>query len=188
MIRIAEIFGAIGVGQFHRFRHEMNRRGRIGAKARERKALQHIEKFDDMNPAGRGRRHGGDLIAAIGAMQGRPFDRAVGFRDRPASSGRRRRGRSRRFFPRPDLRRRRARHRGRSLRGRRRDRFERACRRARAAFQSGCRKIRAVDGQRCSRACTRGSESARSSSTSMPERASAAAGAASSASENLPEP
>ena len=43
-------------------------------------------------------------------------------------------------------------------------------------------------GQRASRACARGSESATSSSIGMPSRASAIAGAISSASVNLPEP
>ena len=57
----------------------MNGCRRIGAKTRERKPFKHIEKFDDMDSARRGRRHRGDLIAAIGAMQGRPLNRAVGF-------------------------------------------------------------------------------------------------------------
>ena len=51
MIWIAKIFGAVGVGQFHRFRHEVNVRGRVGALRGQRKSFEHIEEFDDMNPA-----------------------------------------------------------------------------------------------------------------------------------------
>ena len=57
-----------------------------------------------------------------------------------------------------------------------------------SALPSGLRKILADAGQRASRGRARGSESATSSSTGMPSRASAIAGAISSASVNLPEP
>ena len=77
-IRIAEIFGAIGIGELHRLGHIMDFRGRILAEARQRKAFENVQNLDDVDPARGRRRHRHDLMPAIGAADGRPLDGAVG--------------------------------------------------------------------------------------------------------------
>ena len=77
-IRIAEVFGAVGIGELHRLGHDMDFLGRVLAEARQRKALENVEDFDDVDAARGRRRHRDDRMAAIGAADRHPLARAIG--------------------------------------------------------------------------------------------------------------
>ena len=164
---------------------------RLGAAAElgEIVAFQDVEHLDQVHAAGGGRRHRDDVVAAIACRA--PAARSIGAIILQIVVGHDAAGGA---------------HRGGDLVRRCGPRRTRAGRLSAIALsvsaRSGCtsrspcssgapsllRKIAADDGQRASRSRDRGSESARSSSTGKPSRASAIAGAIRSASENLPEP
>ncbi len=144
----------------------------------EREALQHVEHLDQQHAAGGRRRHRDDVVAAV-ACRAAPGARPRGSSCR-SSRGHQPAGGAHRggdLARRPAPRRTRA---GRRGRWRASVAARSVCTRrspARERRAVGRRKIFADDGQRANRARAYGSESAMSSSTGMPSRASAIAGA-----------
>ena len=126
-----------------------------------------------MDAARRGRRHRGDVVAAVGAAHGGTLDRPIGLQvvERHHAAG---------LFDggddlpgERDLDRKRPVRRPRSLRAKPQARPAPAVSPRASGVPSRLRKICAAAGQRARRGCARGSESARSSSTAKPSRASA---------------
>ncbi len=78
-VAVAEIFGAVRIGELHRLDHQVKRRRRGGGEILRRESLQDVEHLDQMHAARRGRRHGDDVIAPIGAVRRLAQHRAVGF-------------------------------------------------------------------------------------------------------------
>ena len=87
-VRIAEIFRAVGIGVFLRLRHHLHGVGAAKAIFLQIKVFEDIEDLHDVDPPGRRRRHGINLIPAIFAANRRALHRLivseVGFGDKPA--------------------------------------------------------------------------------------------------------
>ena len=69
--RVAQVFGAVGVGQLHRLGQIVDGLRAVGAVIGQRIAFQQIQDLDDVDAAGAGGRHGHHLVAAVAAADRR---------------------------------------------------------------------------------------------------------------------
>ena len=70
-VRVAEIFRTVGIGVFLRLRHHLHSIGTAKAIFLHIEVFEDIEDLHDVDPAGRRRRHGINLIPAIFAANRR---------------------------------------------------------------------------------------------------------------------
>ena len=66
-VRVAEIFRAVGVGAFFRFRHHLHGIRAAEAELVHIEVFKNVEDLHNVNAPGRRRRHGEDLVPAVGA-------------------------------------------------------------------------------------------------------------------------
>ena len=87
VVRIAQVLGAVGIGQLHGFGHVVDGLGAVLAPVADRPAFHDVEDLQQVDAArGRGR-HGDDLILTVAAAHGLALHRLValqvGGRDQP---------------------------------------------------------------------------------------------------------
>ena len=78
-IRIAQIFAAVGIGEFRGFGEKMERFSRIMTSRLEVEAFEQVENLDQMHASRRWRRHRDDFMATVLAFDNLPLNGAVGF-------------------------------------------------------------------------------------------------------------
>ncbi len=72
---VAEKRCPVGVSELHRLRSEMHTARIVGGEVGI--ALKDVEDLQQHHAAGRGRRHGDDIVSAVGATHRRPLDRTI---------------------------------------------------------------------------------------------------------------
>ncbi len=78
-IAVAEVLGAIRIGELHRLELQMKSGWRTGTDHARGVSLQNVQHLNQVNPAGRGRRHRDNLVAPIGSIYRITNDRRVIF-------------------------------------------------------------------------------------------------------------
>src|SRR5260370_14569874 len=67
-IAVAEVLGAIRIGELHRLELQMKSGWRTGTDHARGVSLQNVQHLNQVNPAARGRRHRDNLAAPIGSI------------------------------------------------------------------------------------------------------------------------